>query len=69
MRFIHSNVALSKKFIIIHVSNLRGSSFVNVVADLVIIIAAMILLANNLEEFRTNSNEIATFHLEWLYIN
>jgi hypothetical protein len=64
------NNSLSQEELITKISNLRGGSFIDVVAALGIIGAMIILLTNNWGlAFQPNPNAIIPPHLQWLYGN
>mmetsp|Transcript_4633 Transcript_4633/g.8591 ORF Transcript_4633/g.8591 Transcript_4633/m.8591 type:complete len:272 (-) Transcript_4633:463-1278(-) len=63
------NNSLSQEELITKISNLRGGSFINVVAALRVIGAMIILLTNGSLAFKPNPNEIIPPHLQWLYEN
>ena len=60
--------SLSQEELITKITNLRGGAFVDVVAGLVII-AAIIIIANNANGFQPNPHVIVPPHLQWLYGN
>ena len=62
------NNSLSQEELITKITNLRGGSFVDVVAGLAII-AAIIILANNANGFQPNPHVNVPPHLQWLYGN
>jgi hypothetical protein len=62
------NNSLSQKELITKITNLRGGSFVDVAAGLAII-AAIIILANNVKGFQPNPHVNVPPHLQWLYGN
>lgn len=59
------NNSLSQKELINQIRNLRGGAFVDVAA----IIAAIIILANNVNRFQPNPHVNVPLHLQWLYGN
>lgn len=62
--------SLSQKELITKISNLRGSSFIDVVAALGLIGAMIILSTNDWGlAFQPNPNAIIPPHLQWLYGN
>ena len=63
------NNSLSKEQLITKISNLRGGSFIDVVAALGLIGAMIILLTNVTDAFQPNPNGIIPPHLQWLYGN
>lgn len=64
------NNSLSQEELITKISNLRGGSFIDVVAALGLIGAMIILLINDWGlAFQSNPNEIIPPHLQWLYGN
>ena len=64
------NNSLSQKELITKITNLRGGSFVDVAAGLVIIVT-IIILANNANGFQPNPHmhALPPLHLQWLYGN
>ena len=64
------NNSLSKEQLITKISNLRGGSFIDIVADLGIIGAIIILSINDWGlAFEPNPHLIVPPHLQWLYGN
>jgi hypothetical protein len=64
------NNSLSKEELITKISNLRGGSFIDIVAALGVIGGIIILLTNDWGlAFKPNPNAIIPPHLQWLYGN